>query len=236
VELQIAAQLELAISMISRRREEEALNLISEAQEKCVHLTGDNSTFLQGRSEYILSRLYRYKKDYNKAEEHTGNAVKILFPVEPGEDSGFAKYCYACVLLDSSGSQSKVKEIENYLRSAICDNTLNHNSGLSIMTPHAHMKLAQMHLGSSHYAAGNITDKEKVRAAENCLKAIDQDKLLVLSKCHFRLMESDLYQSKGMSQKSKAAAQKALDLAEQYNFTNEIESANNRLSAGHTPS
>jgi len=177
------------------------------------------------------------QKDYNKAKEHADKAVKILFPVEPGEDSGFAKYCYACVLLDTNGhSKPTIKEIENYFRGAKSDDPHDHNSGLSILTPHAAMRLAQLYLGSTHYAAGSSKNEENVCATENLLKTIDPEIMTVHSRCYFYLTKSDLYRCKGIPQESKAAAQQALDLAEQYNFTNEIESAKNRLSAGHTPS
>ena len=225
-ELQVVVLLESAVASLFQKKEEITISLVSEAQELCKKIQGDNSTFLEGRCMYILSRLYRYLKQYDKAKECANNAKQILFIVEPGEDSAFAKYCYACVLVESDTSDAK--DIENYFRFAIADAN-SHNSGLDLVAPHSYMRLAQLYLGSKHYNAGSISDKTSIRNAESCLRKVDPNSLSLRSGCHFQLIESDLYLSKSMFVESKKTAQCALDVAQRYNFTNEIESATNRL-------
>ena len=93
------------------------------------------------------------------------------------------------------------------------------------------MRLAQMYLGSSHYAAGSIMDEASINKADSCLKGVDQATLSLRSGCHFHLIESDLYHSKGMLSEARRAAHCALEVSERHNFTNEISSAKNRLGA-----
>ena len=228
-ELQIVALLEWSISMILQRQGDEVIRLVSEANKKCTEITGDNSTFLQGRCKYILSRLYRYQKDNERAKEHAIKAMIKLHGTESGEDSAFANYCYACALLESDNFD--IEEVKDYFDRAI--RATYSCNGLNLVAPHAYMRLAQMHLGSSHYSTGSITNKESIRTAESCLQKFDRDWLPKRSICCLYLIESDLYHSKGMFPESRVSAQQALDVAVKYNFINDRESAENRLSTHH---
>jgi hypothetical protein len=228
LELQVVVLLESAVGSIFQQKEEETVSLVSKAQQLCKQIPGDNSTFLKGRCMYILSRLYRYLKQVEKAKEYAENAKKILFIAEAGEDSAFAKYCYACVLVESEASDNQ--EIEDYFNFAIFDAN-SHTSGLDLVAPHSYMRLAQMYLGSQQYTAGRVRDRSSIHKAESCLRKVDLNTLSLRSGCHFHLIKSDLYHSKGMITESKKVAQVVLDTSEKHNFTNEIESATNRLQA-----
>ena len=233
-ELQAVALLEMAVRWIFQREEEKAVSCVSRAKEKSKLACGDNAVFLQGRCEYILSRLFCYLKQYSRAKEHAANAKRILFNVEPGEDSAFANYCDACVSVETLSEDStleEVKEVERCFMFAI-DDARSHNSGLDLVAPHSFMRLAQMYLGSGHYVAGAvIRDSDSIRNAANCLRNVNVSTLSLRSSCHFRLIESDLLWNRGMLQESETAARCALDVSNTHNFTNEIVSAENRLRA-----
>lgn len=172
-------------------------------------------------------------KQYQEAKQHAEEAKKILFNVEPGEDSAFANYCDACVLVESLSENptlKEIKEVEGYFMIAI-DDARSHHSGIDLVAPHSFMRLAQMNLGSTHYTAGSISDKDSVGKAADYLRNVDRSRLCIHSRCHFHLIESDLYRSKKMLSESKRAAHDALDAARKHNFTNEIMSAENRLKA-----
>ena len=69
-------------------------------------MRGDNSSFLEGRCEYVLSVLYRYSKQYDKAREHAENAQRILFIAERGHDTAFTCLCYAALLIETDESKT----------------------------------------------------------------------------------------------------------------------------------
>lgn len=227
-ELQIVAHLEVAVSWIFRRQKNKAIAHVSKAGEMCRKVQGDNSTILHGRCEYILSRLFRYLKDYREAKKHAEKAKVILYNVERGEDSAFANYCDACVMVDNPQDNANIKDIEDCFGVAI-DNARRHHSGLDLVAPHSFMRLAQMYLGSTHYSAGSVKDTESIRKAENCLQSVDLSSLPIRSRCHFHLTKSDLFQSKGLLSDAARNARYALDVSRKHNFTNEITSAENRL-------
>ncbi len=82
------------------------------------------------------------------------------------------------------------------------------------------------------YSAGTThTKMEDIRAAESCLRNVDQESLPAHSQCCLNLIRSDLYNRKNMFKESKHAAEQALETALQRNYTNDIESATNRLTA-----
>ena len=233
-EKQVVSLLEMAVSCILQRKEEKIIaNLVEEAKSRCTMLCGENLVFLKGRCEYVLSMHFRYLKNYEEAKKHAENAKKILFNVEPGDDSAFANYCDACAIvemLSENSTPEEVEEVECYFRIAI-DDARSHGSGFDLVAPHSFMRLAQMYLGSSHFAAGSIRDKENIDKAANCLNNVDQTALLGRSRCNFLLMESDLYQSKGMLFEAEEAARCALKLSKKLKFNNEDEAAKNRLQA-----
>lgn len=99
-ELRIVALLESAVSWIFRRDEDKVLSLVHDAKEACDKISANNAVFLRGRCEYILSRLFRYLKDYEKAQAHVAKAKEHLFLAEPGEDTSFISYCEACIRVE----------------------------------------------------------------------------------------------------------------------------------------
>ena len=232
-ELHVVALLERAVSWVFRRQEEKVLGFVDRAKELCAKVDGDNATFLTGRCEYILSRLYRYLQQYDKAQEHVQKATYILHMAEPGEDSAFAHYCDACIQVERLSKNPGATELHRVKWSyeyAIA-HARSHDSGLDLVAPHSFMRLAQMYLGSSHYTAGSQTDRDSIATASSCLGEVDPSALARRSKCHYLLIQSDLQRCQQSIQESKITAQHALDMAQTYNFTLEITSAKKRLNS-----
>lgn len=229
--LHVVALLEMAVSWIFRNEEAKVLHLVAQAKDLCKEVEGDNATFLAGRCEYILSRLYRYLQQYDRAQEHVQKATYILHTVAPGEDLAFVYYCDACILVERLSERTSTKEFDRAKLSyeyAIF-HAQSHSSGLDLVAPHSFMRLAQMHLQSGHYAAGLQTDVDSIDKASNYLKEVDQSNLAHRSKCHYLLIESDLQRCWKDVEKSQCCAQHALQIAQAYNFTVEITSATMRL-------
>lgn len=229
--LRVVALLEMAVGWIFRNEEDKVLRLVAQAKELCKEVDGDNATFLAGRCEYILSRLYRYLQQYDRAHEHVQKATYILHTVEPGEDLAFVYYCDACILVERLSEHRSTKDFDRAKLSyehAIF-HARRHSSGLDLVAPHSFMRLAQMYLQSSHYAAGFQTNTESIDKAGSYLKGVDQSSLAQRSKCHYLLIESDLRRCQKDIENSQYCAQNALQIAQAYNFTVEIKSAAKRL-------
>lgn len=229
--LRVVALLERAVSWVFRRNEKLVLDLVAKARELCTEVEGDNATFLEGRCEYILSRLYRYLQQYDKAQEHIHKATYILHMAEPGEDSAFVHYCDACIQVEKLSKDPTEKELQraHWSYEYAIDHARTHDSGLDLVAPHSFMRLAQMYLGSSHYSAGSQTDKESISKASNCLAEVDQRSLAHRSECHYLIIHSDLKRCQQDPQNARVSAQSALEIARSYNFTLEITSAEKRL-------
>ena len=231
-EYQVVAYLEKSISWIFRRKPKIVIELINEARE-IIHnkVRGENSSILLGRSEYILSRLYRYLKNYDKAREHVANAKEHLYRVEAGEDSAFVHYCDACVTiecLDESPTQDEFERVDEIFGRAICDDR-SHESGLGLVAPHSLMRLAQMYLGATHYSPGKAVNQKNVEHARKCLNAVVYSSLSRRSRCHYHLMESDLHRNCESIDNARESLHIALSIAEICKFELEISSARTRL-------
>ncbi len=231
VELQVVGLLESAVSWVFRKEKEKVLWFVGQAKNLLAKVKGDNSDLLEGRSEYILSRLYRYLKQYDEAQKHVEKAVYLLKYAEPGEDSAFVQYCDACIKVERLSEKATVEEIKAAEESYgyAIDHARRHDSGLDLVAPHSLMRLAQMYLGSSHYSAGSNCDSENIQRASECLRQVNVPSLAQRSKCHFYFIQSDLHRSRRERCEARGSANLALDVAEEYNFTLEIGSARGRL-------
>ena len=230
-DLKIVALLESAISWIFRREEDKVISLVHDAMEGCKSISANNAIFLKGRGEYILSRHFRYLKDYEKAQTHVAKAKDHLFLAEPGEDTSFVSYCEACIRVErlpNSPSQQEVEEVETTFTFAI-DDDLRHETGLKLVASHSLIRLAQMHLGSTHYNPGVTNDPQRIDKAQKYLRAVDVSSLCDRSKCHYHIFESDLFRSGRDTLSTTEAANTALALAQSRSFALEISSAEARL-------
>jgi hypothetical protein len=231
----VAGILQSAVARIMRKHYPEAAKLLEKCDDLCSKLSGNNQIFLRGRCMYTWSWLYRYLKETEKAKKYAGDGMRILFNVEPGEDTALANYGYATTIIDyesssNSPNQTELQSAKSYLEFAIDQATIE-DRGLDHISPHSHLRLAQMHLGSTHYEPGKTTDAESIRKASDCLKAIDLGSLPPRSKCIFLLTESDLYRCKGDTDTAKESAKHALAIAEANGFGTEITSATTKLAS-----
>jgi hypothetical protein len=230
-EFQVVALLESAVSWVFRRREKEAVNLVAHARELAAQVDGDNSTILSGRCEYVLSRLYRYLQQYDKAHEHILKSTHFLHMVEEGEDTAFLHYCNGCIQVETltdHPTQKQLRSVNMSYEHAI-DHARAQDSGLDLVAPHSFIRLAQMYLGSTHYRPGSQREDWSISKASSYLKGVNQCSLSSRSQCHYLLIESDLKRCQRDIPQARLAAQTALELAHTYSFTIDIASAEKRI-------
>ncbi|CAI8013210.1 hypothetical protein GBAR_LOCUS8409 [Geodia barretti] len=230
-EFQVVSLLESAVSWAFRRREKEAVDSVAQARELAAQLDGDNSTILSGRCEYILSRLYRYLQQYDKAHEHILKSTHFLHMVEEGEDTAFLHFCNACIQIETltdHPTQKQLRSVNMSYEHAI-DHARAQDSGLDLVALHSFIRLAQMYLGSTHYRPGSQREEWSISKASSCLKAVKQYSMSPRSQCHYLLMESDLKRCQWDIPQARLAAQTALELAHTYSFTTENAVAEKRI-------
>ena len=236
-EYRVVACLEKAISWIFRKKPELVIQLVGEAKQIIkTKIRGENHSILLGRSEYILSRLFRYLNNYEKAREHVANAKEHLYGIEAGEDSAFVYYCDACITVESLSelaTEEEFERVDEIFGRAICDDR-SHKSGLGLVAPHSLLRLAQMYLGAKHYSPGIATNHKNIERARKCLNAVILDSLSKRSQCHYHLMESDLHRNCERFDRAKESLDLALDISEKCNFELEISSAQTRLQSLRT--
>ena len=145
-ELRIVANLESAVSWIFRKKEDKVLHFVFEAKVLSAQVDGDNAIILEGRCEYILSRLYRYLRQFDKAEQHVQKAIYLLHMVAPGEDTAFVHYCNGSIQVERLSNNSTERECRHAQLSYehAIDHARIHDSGLDLVAPHSFMRLAQM--------------------------------------------------------------------------------------------
>ena len=232
IQLQATALLEMAIGYTFKGRYDSVDRFVEKARSLLHKITGNNRRFLEGRCEHVLSCRYRYSKQFEKAREHTHRAKVALFGGDAGEDSSWAHYCDACVLMEehmasSNMTQEKLKRLKESFQLAI-DHARQHNTGMDVVEPHSHIRMAQLCMGSTQFTAGMACSKEMLKEAEQHLDAVDLSTLKQRSKSLYHLFRSDLSLNHGDKAGAMEHARKALKLG-QPNYITEIESAQERI-------
>ena len=231
VEFYVAVMLESCTGFITCKRSDKVEETVKRARELCSQITNNCNTFLRGRCEWTLAKLYRYTKEDDKALEHIIMARHIQFNIKAGEDTALCNYCYACILLESLAvkfDSYKDKEAKRSLELAI-EHASSGDYGLDVA--HPKIRLAQLYLGSSPQSPGTKTDHDSLMKAQSSLDSVAQDleTLAVRTQCIYYYTESDLYRNSGEQDRAKHSAQKALDIAEVNKFNTEIELVKKRL-------
>ena len=240
LEFQALVRVELALSCTFQGKNERALELIEGtdgALSICEKIqSGNNAAFLSGRCMHLLSGLYRYAKQHDKAKEYAENAMVALHRVAPGLESTIANYVKGCILLESSDTTTRLPIdtgiIEWHFQTAIA-----HGQYCEIAkdttVPQSHIRLAQLYLGSTQYHHGTTTNPENIKKARDSLNAVARNlkSISVRSKSLYYMAESDCYRAGGDIPAAIDCANLARSTAEGIQFTLGVNSAESRLTS-----
>ena len=236
VELHVTALQEEAMSCIFRKRWDSALSLVCDAASKCQEIsTAENSKYLLARCENIKSTLYRYREEYDKAKYHVKEAKVHLIYLKYGEDHAMNAYIEACI---GAECQDKPKaEIIKQFDFALQIFRSSTNNTVKLLKSHAPIRMAEVHIGATQFSPSTTNDPESIRAARNCLEAVNLKDLPVRYQSHFYIAKSDFHRctskekeaSQEANQEARQWAKKALKIAKKNDFINEIRSAEARL-------
>ena len=237
VELYVAVSLRNCSGYITRKMRDKVLSIVAEAKELCQRIDNDNGRVLESKCEWILAKLYRYNKEFEKAMEHIENAqlIHLRYNIAPGEDTTLCNYCKGCILgsllaktKDWSSNSRRFEEAKLCLRKATEHAAIR---DYAIYQSHHMIRLAQLCLHSSQFVAGECEDEDQINEAEAALNShyIDEDILAPRTKCLFYVTRSDLHRNKKELELAEGDAQRAYDIAKENNFVTEVKSAEGRL-------
>ena len=254
-ELYVAVALRNCSGYVTRKMTKKVLCVVGQAKQLCKSIDNDNGRVLESKCEWMLAKMYRYNKDFDKAMEHIENAqmMHLRYNIAPGEDTTLCNYCKGCILasqlaktkqLDKSNlassplsehkaserSSRKFEEAKQCLRMAIDHAAI---QDYAIYQSHHMIRLAQLCLHSSQFETGISDDKYQIAEAEAALNCdyIDEKVLAPRTKCLFYVTRSDLYRNKKELKLAEEEAQRAMDIAVKNEFSTEIKSAEIRLQA-----
>ena len=237
IELYVAVALRNCSGYITRKMMDEVTRVVAEAKEMCKQIDNDNGRVLESKCEWMLAKMYRYNKEFDKAMEHIENAqlIHLRYNIAPGEDTTLCNYCKGCILASQlaktkewSSNSRKLEEAKLCLRKATEHAAIR---DYAIYQSHHMIRLAQLCLHSSQFVAGECEDEDQINEAEAALNShyIDKDILAPRTKCLFYVTRSDLYRNKKQLEFAECEAQRAYDIAMENNFSTEVKSAEGRL-------
>ena len=239
IELYVAVALRNCSGYVTRKLKEKLLSIVSEAKELCKRIDNDNGRVLESKCEWMLAKMYRYSKDFDKAMEHIENAqlIHLRFNIAPGEDTTLCNYCKGCILASQLAKTKQWNESSKKFEEAkLCLRRATEHAAIqdfAIYQSHHMIRLAQLCLHSSQFEAGSCNDDDQITEAEAALNShyIDEKVLAPRTKCLFYVTRSDLYRNKGQLTLAREEAQRAKDIATNNKFDTEIKSAEVRLAA-----
>lgn len=227
VEMKIALLLESCTMYITDNQPEVVQERVKQARLKCLELEFSNSQILEGRCEWVLAKLYRYVRDYTKADQHIRNAFHYHRNCEQGEDRALTNYCHACILLSVESSSSRDVE------TAISDLNIAIKSAsekkYGLDTSHCKIRFAQANVGSSSHQPPGTSKVHSVTDAQRALEEITEKDLQPRTRCMYHYTWSDVYRTTGQMDNAKQSAELALSIAKQHDFKTEIKSSEIRL-------
>ena len=237
IELYVAVALRNCSGYITRKMMSEVTRVVAEAKEMCKQIDNDNGRVLESKCEWMLAKMYRYNKEFDKAMEHIENAqlIHLRYNIAPGEDTTLCNYCKGCILASQlakanewSSNSRKLEEAKLCLRKATEHAAIR---DYAIYQSHHVIRLAQLCLHSSQFVAGECKDEEQINEAEAALNShyINEDVLAPRTKCLFYVTRSDLYRNKKQLEFAECEAQRAYSIAVENNFSTEVKSAEGRL-------
>ena len=227
IEMKIAVLLESCTMYITDNKPEVVEERVKQARQKCSEIEFCNSQILEGRCEWMLAKLHRYRKDYTKADEHIKNAFHYHRNCEQGEDRALTNYCHACILLSVGSSSTRdVATAISDLKIAI---SFASEKDYGLDTSHCKIRFAQANVSSSSHQPPDARKVHSVTDAQRALQDVNEEDLQPRTRCMYHYTWSDIYSVAGQVGNAIQSAELALNIARQHDFKTEITSSEIRL-------
>jgi len=224
LEMRIAFLIESCHAHMYKRESAKLLAKVEQAREMCNRLYGYecNAQVLEARCEWILARLYRYNKQFDKALAHVNTALCLLANYEQGEDRALANCCHGTLLMETTKSSREQRQAINALTISIeCSNTQDYGEA-SIFT---YIILAQAYIGSMALspAENRRVPSEYIVEAKKILQAFDQSYFSMDHRAHcaYLVTLSDVYRLNGELEQARKCADTALKITQAHRLDRE---------------
>ena len=226
-EMKIAFHLENCNILILSGQSDKVFPIVEQAREMCHKLVHHNTQALEARCEWVLAKVYRCRKQPEKALEHISTAFSLNDFCKAGEERILTHYCRGCIFLDSPArSPSDQRNAISCFQRAI-SSANDGDFGLKILT-HGKIRLVQAYIGSSSNRPGKSKEEssqDDVIMAEQLLRELDKDESLnQRTRCMLLYTWFDLHRAKGHMQQARECIDKACEIAKQQNLDHEMKS------------
>ncbi len=226
LEVNIALLLESCNPCVLSKNSEEVVSRVERARKMCMVLygKGSNAQVLEGRCEWVLSRLYKLLGDIKESKTHLDTAFSLFANCQPGEENMLASFMQGCILLDTP-NKSTGEEIQTINAFKFVLTVANSEDFGTKISQFCKIRLAQAYIGSSVRSPGKT--KEEVprvnrEEAKKVLKDIDQKHMKPRTKCLYFMTRSDVYRTDGQIEEASKYAQQAMTIAQENNLSHEV--------------
>ncbi|XP_064393690.1 uncharacterized protein LOC135341125 [Halichondria panicea] len=226
LEMKIALLLESCNPYVLSKKSEEVLLRVKRARKMCTQLYDQDSNpqVLEGRCEWVLSRLYKLLGDLHESRKHLDTAFSLIANCEPGEENMLASFMLGCILLDcenkSIGEEKRTINSFKFVLSLATEQ----DYGTKIIQ-FCQIRLAQAYVGSSVRSPGKSTEEVSQVNREDAkilLREIDQQHMRPRTRCLYFMTCSDVYRTDDKIEKASAYAEQAMEIAQEHNLTHEV--------------
>ncbi len=218
LEVNIAIILESCTPLITDNRLEEVLYKVEKAREMCKELCNkgcDHVQALEGRCEWVLARMHKFRGDYNKAEECINQAFVYITHCQPGEERLLVSFEQACILLIKCESSLKFGLL-NTVKSSLCiaKKLAEEQDYGTNMVQRCKIRLAQVHL---HYHSFDMdTNKNAIPNARQLLLEVKQQDMQPRLQCEYFHILAKIYRIEGKKDLASEHLKQALEINKKY--------------------
>lgn len=220
LELKIALILESCNPYVIRKQSEEVIKRVDRARKMCIKLYEQdcNARVLEGRCEWVLARLYSYKKELHKSSSHINSAFCLISDCVPGEEKMLICFVNAYNLLTGDHTiLARLKKAETQLKLVI---TLAEyeDYGTNIAL-YCKLFLARILIG---YYDNDGADGEKlilteaIEEANKLLKDTEKHNMPYRTKAAFLRTQSLIFKREGLEDQALNCSMEARAIAEKH--------------------
>ena len=229
LEMKIAILLESCNMCMLNRQPDEVVARVDRAREMCMSLYSQegNAQVLEGRCEWVLARLYKFKGDFGKAKTHIDMAFTTIANCAKGEEKILISFVNGSIILDSKTSSRKdLRHAINSFKFAI-SLASEEDYGMK-MLQYCKIRLAQAYVGSSMddplENADNIS-QDNINEAKRVLRDMEHEKMHPRTRWTYMITCADVYRLDGQLDQALAFAEKGFEFARKNNLVHETSEA-----------
>ena len=227
LEMKIALLLESCNLYVLNRQPDEVLARVDRAREMCMSLYRQegNAQVLEGRCEWVLARLYKFKGDFERAKTHIDTAYSLTANCAIGEEKILINFVNGSILLDSKKSRQDLRHAIASFESAI---TLASEEDYGMnMGQYCKIRLAQAYVGSSLNDPAKSREglsQHNIDNAKRVLRDLEHTDMRHRTRWSYLLTCSDVYRLDGQMDQANAYADRAFDWAQEHELGHEVKS------------